>query len=108
MSNENKTVRPIEPLMQMTLAGNLVILDPVTRREQFFEANEAHNRFTNAKGQEFTLDELARATAERLRHTAEQHHAGQQPETRNRFCQYCGKPLVEGDHFCRHCGKKIE
>ena len=55
MSNENKTVRPIEPLMQMTLAGNLVILDPVTRREQFFEANEAHNRFTNAKGQQMAV-----------------------------------------------------
>ena len=36
----------------------------------------------------------------------------QKPETTttggNRFCQYCGKPLVEGDSFCRNCGKKIE
>lgn len=116
MNNDEQTSTTAEKFVQITKAGNLVVLDPLTLTETFFTANEAHDRFTNPKGETFKAEEILIAVNERLRQAFEQLKAEQKseqkPETTttggNRFCQYCGKPLVEGDRFCRNCGKKIE
>lgn len=73
---------------------------------------EAHDRFTNPKGETFKAEEILIAVNERLPQAFEQLKAEQKAEAPttggDRFCQNCGKPLVEGDSFCRNCGKKIE
>lgn len=104
---------PAERLIQVTLAGNLVILDPIKGTEKFYTANETHDRFANDRGEEFTADELVAAVNERLLQAAKQHLANKQQATATQqqnhaFCTNCGKPLVPGDRFCRHCGKHIE
>ncbi|MBO6187842.1 MAG: zinc ribbon domain-containing protein [Prevotella sp.] len=112
MNNDEQTSTTAEKFVQITKAGNLVVLDPLTLTETFFTANETHDRFTNPKGEELTAEEILIAVNERLRQAFEQLMAEQNSEATatggDRFCQYCGKPLVEGDSFCRHCGKKIE
>lgn len=111
MNNDEQTSITAEKFVQITKAGNLVVLDPLTLTETFFTANEAHDRFTNPKGEAFKAEEILIAVSERLRQAFEQLKAEQHPDgtqsSGNRFCQYCGKPLVEGDSFCRNCGKKI-
>ena len=112
MNNNEQASTTAEKFVQITKAGNLVVLDPLTLTETFFTANETHDRFTNPKGEELTAEEILIAVNERLRQTFEQLMAEQKSEATatggDCFCQYCGKPLVEGDSFCRHCGKKIE
>ena len=112
MNNNEQASTTAEKFVQITKAGNLVVLDPLTLTETFFTANEAHYRFTNPKGEELTAEEILIAVNERLRQAFEQLKAEQKFEAPttggDRFCQYCGKPLVEGDSFCCNCGKKIE
>ena len=112
MNNDEQTSTTAEKFVQVTKAGNLVVLDPLTLTETFFTANEAHDRFTNPKGETFKAEEILIAVNERFRQAFEQLKAEQKAEAPttggDRFCQNCGKPLVEGDSFCRNCGKKIE
>lgn len=108
MNNDEQTSTTAEKFVQITKAGNLVVLDPLTLTETFFTANETHDRFTNPKGEELTAEEILIAVNERLRQAFEQLKAEAPATGGDRFCQNCGKPLVEGDSFCRHCGKKIE
>lgn len=112
MNNDEQTNTTAEKFVQITKAGNLVVLDPLTLTETFFTANETHDRFTNPKGEELKAEEIIIAVNERLRQAFEQLKAEQKSESTtmggNRFCKYCGKPLIEGDSFCRNCGKRIE
>jgi hypothetical protein len=112
MNNDEQTSTTAEKFVQITKAGNLVVLDPLTLTETFFTANETHDRFTNPKGEELKAEEILIAVNERLSQAFEQLKAEQKPESTtmggNRFCKDCGKPLIEGDSFCRNCGKRIE
>ncbi len=103
---------PAERLIQVTLAGNLVILDPIKGTEKFYTANDTHDRFTNDRGEEFTAEEIVAAVNERLVEAVQQRMASDRQTTaaqqqNHAFCASCGKPLVPGDRFCRHCGSHI-
>ena len=50
MNNDEQTSTTAEKFVQITKAGNLVVLYPLTLTETFFTANETHDRFTNPKG----------------------------------------------------------
>ena len=43
MNNDEQTSTTAEKFVQITKAGNLVVLDPLTLTETFFTANEAHD-----------------------------------------------------------------
>ena len=72
MNNNEQASTTAEKFVQITKAGNLVVLDPLTLTETFFTANEAHDRFTNPKGEELKAEEILIAVNERLRQAFEQ------------------------------------
>ena len=111
MNKEQETNVPAIHLIQVTHAGNVVVLDPITLKEVFLVAHETYDRFRNSKGEEFTAEEIVAYTNQRLEQRAAMEQKVEKPdasETRRAFCAYCGARLVEGNNFCTECGKKID
>lgn len=112
MEKEQEKYLPVIHLIQVTHAGNVVVLDPVTLKEEFLVANKTYDRFTNSKGVEVTAEEIVAYTNQRLeQRAAMEEKKGEsvaEAEPKRAFCSYCGARLIEGNRFCTECGKKID
>lgn len=109
--------------IQITMAGNLVVCDPLTGEETFFTANEERTVFTNPKGNGFSMEQIILFVDNRLRMRVEQEFAKMEAEEkaaaqpaapaapaaeRPNFCVHCGAKLAPDAKFCTSCGAAIQ
>lgn len=118
--------------LTFTVAGNVVVTDPITGKEFLCFRNE-DNTFTHSlNNQKVTAEEIYAVLQQRIEEakkvdaeiekakTAEETKAAAQqtppppppsatqqaPQT-PMFCSNCGTPLIPGTKFCTKCGKHI-
>ncbi len=109
--------------LTFTLAGNVVVTDPVTGTE-FLCLRKQDNAFVHTLTKEvLTADDICRAVMQRMamaqkidqeidaaKEAKAQPAAPEQapPTWQPRFCIRCGAPLGPTDKFCMRCGTAVQ
>ena len=103
--------------LTFTVAGNVVVTDPVTGKE-FLCFHNPDNTFTDSRDNQqlkaeeiYALVELRIEQAQKMDAEAEakaaQEAANQQATPPPRFCAKCGTPILSEAKFCTKCGAPV-
>ena len=104
--------------LTFTVAGNVVVTDPVTGKE-FLCFRQQDNTFIDSRDNQkltpeqiYALVELRIEQAQKMDAEAEakaaQEAANQQATPPPRFCAKCGSPIFAETKFCTKCGTPVE
>ena len=99
--------------LTFTVAGNVVVTDPITGDEMLFLKQQDNTFLHPVSKKSLTAKEICIAVMQRIgqaRQLDEKMAAEKQNEktaSKKRFCMNCGEPIYPGDKFCTNCGKAI-